>query len=262
MSSAGRWGDLGERLGVGAAMAVVALICVWVGGWLFTAMTVGICAVITWELVRMLDPEAPAMRLGIVVGLALAAESVLPTGYALLLLAVPVFYGVATINEHRLTYALYATLIQLAGLGLIFLRLDDGITWMLWLALVVIVTDVFGYVFGRLIGGPKMWTRVSPNKTWSGTIAGWIGAAVVGGVFAAILGVTSELVPISIVLSMAGQVGDVAESAVKRRAGVKDSSALLPGHGGLFDRFDGMLGASVLLLLITPLIGFPFPVAG
>ncbi|MDB4074642.1 phosphatidate cytidylyltransferase, partial [Ascidiaceihabitans sp.] len=136
-------------------------------------------------------------------------------------------------------------------------RDDLGFIWMLWLIVVVVVTDVLGYFAGRMIGGPKFWPAVSPKKTWSGTIFGWIGATVVGVIFVSYTGASFELVGISIAVAMASQMGDIAESAVKRMMGVKDSSTLIPGHGGVLDRFDGMLGAAVFLLLVGQFIGFP-----
>ena len=253
----GRWSDLGERIGVGAVVAALGLACVWAGGIVFAALTVIAAGVMVWELVRMLDPEAPAVALAGTASATLALAEILPAAYALPILIAPVFVGIGQLRHRRLTYSLFTVLIVLAGLGLFILRSDYGFTWMMWLALVVIVTDVFGYLFGRMIGGPKLWPRISPNKTWSGTLAGWAGAALVGLCFSLFTAAGVEIVPISIAISMAGQMGDIAESAVKRRAGVKDSSSLLPGHGGLFDRFDGMLGASVFLLLTTPIIGFP-----
>lgn len=252
-----RWNDLGERIGVGAVIAVIGLVGMWLGGLIFAALTIVISGVIVWELVRMLDPDAPAMRLGLVAAGLLFLAEVLPPAYALPVCLLPAFAGAAWLNRRRVTFALFTVLILLAGLGLFYLRTNYGFTWMLWLALVVIVNDVFGYVFGRMIGGPKLWPRVSPNKTWSGTLAGWGGAVIVGLGFGAFTAAGMEIVPVSIALAMAAQIGDIAESAVKRRAGVKDSSSLLPGHGGLFDRFDGMLGASVTLLLVSPIIGFP-----
>ena len=128
---------------------------------------------------------------------------------------------------------------------------------MAWLALVVISTDILGYFAGRFIGGPKFWPKISPKKTWSGTVAGWIGAAIIGVVFVWYGRSGPELIGISVAISMASQIGDVAESALKRRMGVKDSSNIMPGHGGMFDRFDGMLGASVFLLLVEQIIDFP-----
>ena len=132
-----------------------------------------------------------------------------------------------------------------------------GVGWLLWLVLVVIVTDVFGYFAGRFFGGPKFWPAISPKKTWSGTVAGWIGAALVGLMFSINVEGGVLLMVISIAVSMASQMGDIVESALKRKMGVKDSSDLIPGHGGLMDRFDGMLGASLFLLIIGQFIGFP-----
>ena len=126
--------------------------------------------------------------------------------------------------------------------------------------LVVVVTDVAGYFAGRIIGGPKFWPAVSPKKTWAGTTAGWLAAAVVGVVFGIGSGVMGTLVLASVLLSFASQLGDIAESAIKRRVGVKDSSTLIPGHGGLLDRFDGMLGAALALLLLEVGFGFPWSV--
>jgi len=257
MSDAGRWSDLGPRFGVGALIAVVGLICVWLGGLPFLALTVLISGVMVWELVRMLDPEAPAVVLACAAGLALTIADLLPAGYALPLVLTPIFVGVGQLGQRRATYSIFTLAILLAGFGMYSLRENYGAVWMMWLALVVIATDVMGYFAGRFIGGPKMWPRVSPKKTWSGTIAGWIGAAIVALFFVLYTGANAQLLGVAVALSMASQIGDIAESAVKRRAGVKDSSSLLPGHGGLFDRFDGMLGASVLMLMSARLIDFP-----
>jgi phosphatidate cytidylyltransferase len=132
---------------------------------------------------------------------------------------------------------------------------------MAWLLFVVIVTDVAGYFAGRMLGGPKFWPRVSPKKTWSGTIAGWIGAALVGWIFGALYNGGPYVIYISVAVALGSQLGDIAESAIKRHVGVKDSSSLIPGHGGLLDRFDGMLGAALLLIIIEMFVNFP-PVAG
>ena len=253
----GQWDDLIVRMGSGAAIAVVGLACVWAGGVLFLALTVVISTVMVWELTRMLDVDAPALLIAGFAGLALLIADQMPPGYALPLLIVPAFVGFGQLRHRRVTFMLYTVMILLAGYGLFILRQDFGFVWMLWLALIVIASDVAGYFAGRFIGGPKFWPRVSPKKTWSGTIAGWIGAAAVGWLFVASTGAGPQLIGISVALAMAAQMGDIAESAVKRRVGVKDSSNLLPGHGGLFDRFDGMLGAAIFLLLVWQLVDFP-----
>ena len=128
---------------------------------------------------------------------------------------------------------------------------------LVWLVLVVIATDVAGYFAGRFIGGPKFWPRVSPKKTWSGTLGGWFAAMLIGLVFLTFTNAGKDLPWISMLLSLASQMGDVAESAIKRRMGVKDSSSLLPGHGGLLDRFDGLLGAALFMLLVAQIVYVP-----
>ena len=128
----------------------------------------------------------------------------------------------------------------------------------LWLVAVVVASDVLGYFAGRMLGGPKFWPAISPKKTWSGTVAGWIGAALVGLVVVLTTGAGWALVPLSALVAFAGQMGDIAESWVKRRAGVKDASALIPGHGGVLDRFDALIGAVVLVMAL----GLVAPVAG
>jgi phosphatidate cytidylyltransferase len=259
MTTGSSFEDLATRLGSALAMVVVGLGGVWLGGYVFLALIVVIVALMVWELARMSAPGDPqvAWLLAGIAGGAVGLAGFIPLGFALPLLLLPGIIGFGRLDQARTVFAVYAALIGVAGLGLWVLRQDFGFVWMLWLALVVIGTDVFGYFAGRIIGGPKFWPKVSPKKTWSGTIAGWIAAAVIGWVFMLNTIAGSELIGISVALSMAAQMGDVAESALKRRAGVKDSSNLIPGHGGLLDRFDGMLGASVMLLLVEQMIDFP-----
>ena len=172
-------------------------------------------------------------------------------------LLAPAMIAIGQLEHNRTLFSVFSVMILVAGYGLIGLRADFGFGWMMWLALIVIVTDVGGYFAGRFIGGPKFWPRVSPKKTWAGTVAGWFGAAFVGLIWVVWLDVSTQLIGLSIAVAMASQLGDIAESAMKRRMGVKDSSGLVPGHGGLFDRFDGMLGAAVFLLLVERLVDFP-----
>lgn len=257
----GRWDDLAARIVGGGAVAAIGVLGIWAGGLVFHILIALVCGIIVWELARMLEGGRGSVPLGIVAGLAVLIAGDLPPAWALLLILGPGIVGVAQIEKDRVVFAIYVVLILLAGFGMMLLRDQFGALWMVWLVLVVIASDIGGYFGGRIIGGPKIWPKVSPKKTWSGTIAGWVGAAIVAIVLIAMYGVGAELIPISIAVAIAGQLGDVAESAVKRRAGVKDSSSLIPGHGGLFDRFDAMLGASVFLLLVEQIINFP-PVVG
>jgi phosphatidate cytidylyltransferase len=121
---------------------------------------------------------------------------------------------------------------------------------------VVWCTDIGGYFAGRTIGGPKLWPRVSPNKTWAGAAGGFVLSLLVAAGFAMNgFGRMAPLLLIAAALSVASQLGDLFESAVKRRFGVKDSSHIIPGHGGLMDRLDGYVAAVVLAAILGILRG-------
>jgi phosphatidate cytidylyltransferase len=142
----------------------------------------------------------------------------------------------------------------LVGAWSVLLVRTAGVEVLLWLIAIVVASDIAGYFAGKLIGGPKVWPRISPRKTWSGTVAGWIAAGLVGLAAWAAGGPLLALV-LAPLLAVAAQLGDVAESAVKRRLGVKDASSLIPGHGGLLDRFDALLGAALALPALAYVIG-------
>ncbi|UPK31984.1 phosphatidate cytidylyltransferase [Bradyrhizobium sp. 186] len=142
-----------------------------------------------------------------------------------------------------------------ALLASILVRQDpvNGFAALMFVLLVVWATDIGGYFAGRGIGGPKLWPRVSPKKTWAGALGGFAASLLVAAGFAACgLGKAVPLLLVSAILSMVSQLGDLFESAVKRRFGVKDSSHLIPGHGGLLDRLDGFVAA----ILVAWIIGF------
>lgn len=257
-SAAGsKWGDLSQRLLSGGIAAALGIWLMWLGGVPFKLLVAVIVGIMVWEIARMVGGGRMAVPLG---GLACGAMIVLalvPSGLALPLIFAPALVGISQLKNYRVRFGLFATAILIAGLGLFALREDYGFMWTLWLALVVISSDVLGYFAGRVIGGPKFWPKVSPKKTWSGTLAGWLGAALIGAWFVWQGHAGIEIIGISVAIAIAGQLGDVAESALKRTVGVKDSSAILPGHGGMFDRFDSMLGASLFLLLVAQIIQFP-----
>jgi len=143
----------------------------------------------------------------------------------------------------------------LAGIAFLFLRIGshNGLATAVWLFLVVAASDIGGYFAGRMIGGPKLWPRVSPKKTWAGTAGGAVLAMAAGGSFAAATegGPVWAVCLISAVTALVSQAGDLAESALKRHFGVKDSGRLLPGHGGAMDRFDGLVAAALLTGIVT-----------
>lgn len=256
----GKWGDLRTRILSATVMVAVGAAEIWLGGTAFAALVVVLIGVMVWELAAMTAPAR--LRTPVTVGgaaaLALLLALVLQSDIAALFLMVPTVFLILTPRRHRRLAAAYALAIMLAGYGLVDLRLAGGSTAILWLVAVVVVSDVLGYFAGRMLGGPKFWPAISPKKTWSGTVAGWIGAALVGLIFVDATGASWILVPLSALVSLSGQLGDIAESWVKRRCGVKDASDLIPGHGGVLDRFDALIGAVVFVLavgLIAPVTG-------
>ncbi|WP_422050222.1 phosphatidate cytidylyltransferase [Shimia sp.] len=258
MSSAGKdsgiWGDLPARVASALVMLLVGGVAIWQGGVLFHELVVVICAGMIWELTRMLNggDGRSAIVVAVIAAAALLATYVLPGQAIGPVLAAVGFVGAGQAKKYRLVYGAYAIGLMFACYGLIVLRDVRGAYWLLWLVSVVVATDIAGYFAGRMIGGPKFWPKVSPKKTWSGTIAGWVAAACVGLAFGG-----TTLIVLSILTSFASQMGDAAESALKRKTGIKDSSNLIPGHGGLLDRFDGMMGGALLVLLMGVVLGLP-----
>ncbi len=247
--------DLRARVLSAAAMVAVGGVALWWGGWVFAALAITVSGLMVWELYRMTAPEAPPGRAeahGVVAAILVGVLSFTWGGWisvsALVLAAVLI---AARVPRHQKMFGAYLALILIAGHALIDLRLEQGLAWVLWLLAVVIASDVAGYFAGRVLGGPKFWPAVSPKKTWSGTVAGWLLAALVGAAFMVPLGAGWGLMPLSALLAFAGQMGDIAESAIKRREGVKDSSALIPGHGGVMDRFDALIAVVVLDLVLV-----------
>ncbi|MBY6152676.1 phosphatidate cytidylyltransferase [Vannielia litorea] len=254
----GKWDDLAPRVIAGAVMVVVGVAGIRAGGIWFQMLAVFVTAVMIWELASMIKREGEsAMLLAAITASVLSGLLAHEANWALLLLFAPAVVGALMMPRERLTFFLFALGIMTAGWGLVSFRDVYGGTWLFWLVFVVVVTDVAGYFAGRMLGGPKFWPAVSPKKTWSGTVAGWIGAACVGALFLTFTNAGRDLIWISAVLAFASQMGDIAESALKRRMGVKDSSSLIPGHGGLFDRFDGLLGAALLMLLVALIVDVP-----
>ena len=249
MSGATRWSDLAPRVTSGVIMAAIGAAAIWAGGVIFAALLCGLAGLMVWEAARMF--AAPdAARSGLVAAIVLGLALWLPGVFLLPLLLAAALVAVTTATRDRAPLLAVTVWVLLGCYAMGLLRAEAGWIWILWLVSVVIVSDVAGYFAGRSLGGPKFWPRVSPKKTWSGTVAGWIGAGVIGAIFVAPSGAGLALVPVSILVGFAGQMGDIAESAAKRLCDVKDSSGLIPGHGGVLDRFDAMLGAAVLTLIL------------
>lgn len=251
MTSPSRWDDLAPRLASAAVLLVVGLGGIvagdpWVSG-LF-AMAAGL---MTWEVARMTAPARP--REAVLIGLLAFATMVFVLAkhnpFALAWMPLPALIGVLRPRSDRFGFLVTSLAIMFACYALVAFRLGLGLEFVLWLVLTIIATDTLGYFGGKIIGGPKFWPAISPKKTWAGTISGWLGATLVGVVFWVFHEAPGWIVPFSPLVAFASQLGDIGESAIKRRAGVKDASRLIPGHGGLMDRLDALSGAAIFLLV-------------
>jgi phosphatidate cytidylyltransferase len=257
--TSGNFTDLATRLGSGVVMAAVGIAAIWAGGLWFAALALVAGILMIWELARMLGPEPATAPLAFAVAAAcaLGLTFVLPAPWALVPLLAPGIAALALRRPDAWLFAVYGSAVLLACYGLITFRAENGGLWLAWLVAVIVVTDIAGYFAGRIIGGPKFWPKVSPKKTWAGIVAGWVGAAGVGFLFLGFTTAGPDLPWLSAALSFASQMGDAAESAIKRRAGVKDSSNLIPGHGGLLDRFDALLGGALFMLVLSFFVPIP-----
>jgi phosphatidate cytidylyltransferase len=249
---AGQGRNLLLRVAAALVLAPLAIAVANAGGWLWAALvTLAVVGLyVEWLMIVGAAQQIRVVASGVVAlaisGFCLACGRI---DAALPVLALGLA-GVALLSPQRRIWTatgfVYAAAAEIASVQL---RLDHafGFAALMLILLVVWVTDIGGYFAGRGIGGPKLWPRVSPKKTWAGAIGGFAASLAVTAGFAAFgLGKTVPLLALGAVLSIASQLGDLFESAVKRRFGVKDSSQLIPGHGGLLDRLDGFVAAVVL----------------
>ena len=159
MSETSKWSDLTIRLGSAILMVIVGLLGLLSGGHVFHFLVALLCGLMMWELVRMVSPlNAPlALQLGMLSAFASFVAIYSPTAFGLPILLAPAFIGFAQLTKNRVVFIVFSVMVLLAGFGMMTVRDDLGFTWMLWLIVVVIATDVLGYFAGRLIGGPKFW---------------------------------------------------------------------------------------------------------
>jgi phosphatidate cytidylyltransferase len=263
--------DLSTRVTAGVVMAAVACVAVYYGGWPLRGL-VTLAAIVM--LVEYCDMKGAPRRWAAIGGLLLAF---------VLLAAIEYLYPAATPSLDEGTsiaidvedfYPALIAFAGIAGIGIVLAALARRIavgwgfvyvaipafallvlSWaysglVFWIMAVTWATDIFAYFAGRAIGGPRLAPRLSPNKTWAGLIGGMIGAGLAGWAIARLFDLGSPFTWIGAPMGAVAQLGDLYESWEKRRAGVKDSGTLLPGHGGVLDRLDGLLAVSTATFLL------------
>jgi phosphatidate cytidylyltransferase len=250
--------NLASRVVVGLFLAVVAVADIWIGGPAFTLMIAAGVSIVLWEWGAMHAIPLP-WRIAGVAGLlgasALAHAGLALQALALLGAAILLFLLLSAIARTGGKRWLSTGLVYagLPAVALIWLRQQpNGFALVMWTMGVVWATDIFAYFAGRAIGGPKIWTAISPNKTWAGLVGGMLAAALFSLLFARFAGWPQAALSMALVgagLAVVAQAGDFFESWLKRRAGVKDSGTLLGGHGGVMDRVDGLVPVCVVVAL-------------
>lgn len=259
--------DLGLRVASAVALATIALGALWAGSLPFAVLVAAVGVIVAWEWGRIvrgagIDAIMAIQGCAVIVAVLLAWRG-LPGLALITVLVAAIISALLAFGERGHMAAIGALYAGLPALVLIWLRGADtwGLVAALFLMLAVWATDTGAYFAGRLIGGPKLMPRVSPNKTWSGLFGGLIAAGIVGGIFALAnkdlhLG---WMVIAGATLGLVSQAGDLLESALKREYGVKDASGLIPGHGGFMDRIDGLAVAALAVAIFAMAINIHAP---
>jgi phosphatidate cytidylyltransferase len=260
-----RWADLRQRVISAVILGPLALLCLWFGGTAYVLL-IGIGAVgMVLEWVRRSghrpgDPAALMVAAGVVAGMAACVDAHPLAGLLLLAVFAGLSYALARGAGRSGIVAAGLPYVGIAAVALLWLRDDPvaGRADILFLVLTVWAGDIGAYLVGRWIGGPKLAPRISPGKTWSGAAGGLVGGCLCGLVVAQVVPGTSgdwRVIAVAALLGVVAQSGDLLESLIKRRFGVKDSGRTIPGHGGLLDRLDGLLTAGPVAALLALAVG-------
>ncbi|WP_076743226.1 phosphatidate cytidylyltransferase [Sphingomonas jeddahensis] len=242
------------------AMIAVASAALWFGGiafWLL-AVVIALFMMAEWsDLQKVASREKRVAQYGLSVPLAVMAPASLVLEehhfFSLGLLVGAAFF--VTIVTRRSALGQGVIYCGLPVLALVFLRRqDEGLLWAFWALALVWATDIGAFFAGRTIGGPKLAPRLSPNKTWAGLIGGVMAASALALLLHVYYGLPWRMTLATPLLAALAQGGDLYESWLKRRAGVKDSGNILPGHGGVLDRLDGLVPVAPVaaLLVVVP----------
>jgi phosphatidate cytidylyltransferase len=263
-------GDFVVRLLSGLAMgAGVALLTLW-GSTPFALMVVALSLVVSWEWGRLVHGTDAGILVAVQLGSA-AVAGLLATFLSpgLGLLALPIGAILATLlslGRNSFLAALGVLYPGFPAVALIWLRSDPHVPWLgllsvIFLIVIVAAADTAAFLCGRLLQGPLLWPQVSPKKTWSGLVGAVGASALVGALFSLAVpgGSALRLAAVGAALALVAQAGDLGESALKRRFGAKDAGSLLPGHGGVMDRVDGLIAAASAVALAAAAIDMQSP---
>ena len=254
--------DIGLRAASALVLAPLAMLAVWLGGpWILGVLLIA-CVVLSTEWAKMSAPGdwkaiAAAVALALVATLLSRPNEALSFSLVLLVFGGAAAGVFARVRRQSGIDAAYGVL-YLGWPVLLLLWLRDGNTAVgfYWVTLAFVVawaSDIVAFLVGNVVGGPKLWPRFSPNKTWSGFVGGLLAGTLAGAAMAALpeAGVRSIWwsALLGLAAALATMAGDLWESALKRRFGVKDAGSLIPGHGGLMDRVDGLMFAVVVVAI-------------
>ncbi len=265
--------NLQQRVLSGIVLIAVALTLTWAGGIWYRLLAAAISGAVLYEWLSMTaQGEKPSNR-WLAIGLLAVLLILLVSGASISFLSMALVGAIIVTGAHAVRFeaGFWPTLglayAGLLGVALSALRGDDaaGLYATLFLFAVVWATDILAYFVGRAVGGPRLAPSISPGKTWSGAVGGTVSALIAGLAVASYFGSPlgwAALAVLILVLSVVSQIGDLFESSIKRRFGAKDSSQLIPGHGGVMDRVDGLATASFALFLIGALLAGPDAPAG
>lgn len=253
--------ELRLRILSGIVLAIVVLAATWFGGLAFRVLAAAIGLLVYYEwstMTRLAEKDFRANAFGwlsvaLVAALVVFAFDDLALPVLLGAAVLAIVYALASQGSHWLAGGVAYSGLTVISLAAIRGDTAHGFAAMLFIFAVVWATDILAYFVGRAIGGPKLAPSISPGKTWSGAIGGAISAVIAGTLLhMAFFSLDGFWVPvIALVLSIFSQIGDLFESFIKRRFGVKDSSRLIPGHGGVMDRVDGLVFACFAAFLIA-----------
>ncbi len=255
--------ELIVRLLSAIVLAIATVLATWGGILSFAVLVAGVAGVLIWEWGRLmrgagLDGPAVAGLLVVLVALGLMVAG-WPFSSVLVLVAGAFATQWLGRGERWLIETAGVLYAGLPSLALVWFRGAPDYGWqaVLLVLLIVWATDTGAFIAGRSFGGPKLLPSISPNKTWSGLIGGVLSAAVVAWLYVRWVGSASpgKVAILAIVLAVLSQLGDLAESALKRAHGVKDTSHLIPGHGGFMDRVDGLVFAAVAAAIYVAVLG-------